>query len=361
MAGPAEVPPAASQGAGMRPGQTVTDHPRITLNGNPASPQESGFTREPPAKPPTQTAGPPTETVKPPEGEVNRDSSLKDPKEGEAQRDTTSPVLNLKDFSVLLIAVVDASDSMRPWLRDSNLTFSDFPGILSVSLNWKAIFIKGDGKKGFLKSRGSSLFLEDRGWLLKTKLWTPDLGRTVFTDTLSIHSEGETGFGFRKDQGGNVVVKGVCELPPGCQMGWNEKPLESLEAALLRDMNKHRNKHKEYIKAADIVVGVVMSDSDEGVHSRPEKRVTAERVVSVFSGNYPGKPFLGYGIIMTREDPGCRKKWKGRKERRAGYGDRIAELAEITGGENFSLCASDYTALAQQIVSDVERKARLLP
>ena len=226
--------------------------------------------------------------------------------------------------------------------------FHRFPYILSASLNWRAIFTRGNGKGAF-KTNGRALNLEDRGQLLRTNLWTPDLGSKVFIDTLRIHREREKGFVVQ--EGDNTVTVNECLLPPGCEWGWNEKPLESLKATLLRN--------KEYIKEADIVIGMVASDSDEGDRSRPEKRVTANQVVSVFNSKYPGKPFLGYGILMTPEDPGCREKWKWAKERIT-YGERIAKLAELTDGANFSLCESDYDALAQEIISDIRLKARFL-
>ena len=65
--------------------------------------------------------------------------------------------------------------------------------------------------------------MEDDGQLLRTSLFTPDLGGGVFIDTLRIHRERES-LSFMVDQGDNTVSVsyGILMTPedPGCLKNW---------------------------------------------------------------------------------------------------------------------------------------------
>ena len=251
---------------------------------------------------------------------------------------TQQPLPEKADPKVLIIVVVDTSNSMKRWLRNSKYPFDDFPKTLSP-LDWTAIFTKADSQ-GFLSSKGRAMRLEHDGHLLLDRQLTKDMKdyESIFIDTLRLH-------GFNEYFGGHDGASTQeCDLSPGCQWGRNEKPLKSLKATLIANRSS--------IESADIVVAIVISDSDEGRHSDSTDKVHASEVKNLFETEYSTKQLITYGIIMTPDDPGCLEQWHWTSEKV--YGERIAQMALETGGANFSLCEPSYVPLAEKIVSDIQ-------
>ena len=242
------------------------------------------------------------------------------------------------DSKVFMIFVVDTSNSMKRWLRRANHTFQGFAEALSP-LQWTAMFTKADGGS-LVQTKGRAIYLEKDGVLLQKKYLSQDVKdyKSIFLDTLRLHGYLEYFIG----DGADMLE---CDIAPGCQWGWNEKPLEALKLSLLNNKNQ--------IEKADIVTAVIISDSDEGVHYTDEKRVKASDVISVFKGNYSKKKLITYGIIMLPNDSDCLKQWHWTSENT--YGERIAKMAEKTGGINVSLCEEDFTPLAYKMVSDIRK------
>ena len=239
---------------------------------------------------------------------------------------TRQPLPGKPDPKILIIVVVDTSNSMKRWLRNSKYPFDEFIPTLSP-LDWTVIFTKADGQ-GLLSSKG---------WAMRLEHDDMKNYESIFIDTLRLHGFNE----YFKPRGGSIQE---CDLSPGCQWGRNEKPLESFKASLLKNSNS--------IEQADIVVGLIISDSDEGRHSNSTDRVHASDVKNLFKTKYRTKQLITYGIIMTPDDPDCLSQWHWTSEKV--YGNRIAQMALETGGTNFSLCESSYVPLAEKIVSDIQ-------
>ena len=247
-----------------------------------------------------------------------------------------------------VVMIVDSSPSMLHFLRKVPKTFSGFIPALQP-LDWKMMFTNGD--HGWFSRKGKAMSLEDDGRLLWKDRYLsksmPDYV-SIFMDTLRVHDHYEY-----FDQRGDQPVASN-QLPPYSQFR-NEEPLKALKASFTKNLDFHR-------PDADVVVGIIFSDSDEGEHTKAEKRVKVEEVKQAFESQFGhnGKKLLVYSIIMIpTEDAECVEKYR-RKGLLGGYGGEglfgveLARMAEETGGKNFSLCDENYIPLARQIVSDVQ-------
>ncbi len=259
---------------------------------------------------------------------------------------------NQAPAKVDFIFIVDSSNSMDHFLRRVKRTFAGFLPTIDASLDWKIMFTHADhGDHGFFlanwaSSEGRAFSLERDGRrLLGEKYLTKNMEdyRTVFIDTLRLHDVYE----YYDDNSGGDQELDSCDLPPGCQ-GWNEQPLKALQGAFVRN--------RSFFRPGADVAAVIFSDSDEGEHTEPEKRVKAQDVVKAFHAEWgdEGKRFIAYPIIMIPgEDEECMKKyssgfWGGEGV----FGVEIARMAKVTNGTSSSLCANSYTPLARKIVSD---------
>ena len=266
---------------------------------------------------------------------------------GEVPATPLVPVTTKRGNSkVDIIFVVDASGSMNPFLRRVKETFAHFTSALE-SLDWQIMFTVA-AYGGFLfPDKGKAMRLERNGQLLRgTNFLRKDMigYDTVFIDTLRLHDMLEY-----MDHRGDQEIN-QCHLSPGCQW-WNEQPLKALKSAFVEN--------RSFFRPGADVAAVLFSDSDEGEHTRPEKRATAQDVLDGFNQQWgqDNKKFIGYGIIMIPgEDQACVDKyssgwWGGEGV----FGTELARLAQLTGGKNYSLCSSSYTSLANQITLDFSK------
>ena len=259
-----------------------------------------------------------------------------------------------RNGKVDIVFIVDASNSMDPFLRKVRDTFRGFIQTLAP-LDWKMMFTNADhGQHGFFLAnwgarKGRAMKLERDGELIWEDKYltkqTEDYG-TVFIDTLRLHDMYE----YMESHGGDSdQEKGSCELAPGCQ-GWNEQPLKSMKASFVRNRSFFR-------PGVDVAV-VLFSDSDEGEHTEPEKRVKSQEVLEAFQKEWgeEGKRLMSYGIIMIPgEDEECMKKYNSGFWGGEGVlGVELARMAKLTGGKNISLCSDSYLPIAHQIVSDFQ-------
>lgn len=253
---------------------------------------------------------------------------------------TTGETKEQQKPKVVVFISVDTTNSMKRFLtKRVASSFKGFTPALSP-LNWIIIFVKADGKH-WLSTRGHPMRLEYDGRLLQTRQLTPNMENheSIFIDTLRLHTYNEYLGGY------DDTSTPECELSPGCQWGWNEKPIMSLHTALM--------KNKSPIEEADAVVSISITDSDEGIHSKPEKKMSAKDLHTLFKKMY-NKPLRSYGIIMKKGEPGCLEQLGGAFSEGV-YSVEVAKLAEETGGANFSLCDKSYIPLAKKIVSDVQK------
>ena len=244
-----------------------------------------------------------------------------------------------------IVMIVDSSASMFHFLRKVPKTFSGFAPTLN-SLDWKMMFTNGD--HGWLSRSGKAMSLEDDGRVVwKNRYLSKSMPNydSIFIDTLRVHKHYE----YLDDRKGDDYIP-VNALPPYSQFR-NEEPLKALKASFTKNTGFYRSD-------ADVVVGIIFSDSDEGEHTKAEKRVKAEQVIEAFESQFgrTGKKLLVYSLIMTPEDGECmeehRRRWFVGGE--GLFGTELARMADLTGGESFSLCNQSYIPLARQIVSDVQ-------
>ncbi len=246
-----------------------------------------------------------------------------------------------------IIFVVDASNSMNHFLKKVQTTFAGFITALEM-LDWQMMFTTADYSDNSLApGKGTAITLERNGYLLgeQTILKKNMLDyRAIFMDTLRLHN-------FSEYYGRNPY-KAVdpCSLAPGCQ-GWDEQPLKALQASF--EFNR------SFFRPGADVATIIFSDSDEGEHTDPEKRTTAQNVINVFQKQWSmdNKKLISYGIIMVPgEDTACMEKYASGSWGGEGvFGTELARLSTLTGGKNYSLCSGSYTPLANQITIDFNK------
>ena len=248
-----------------------------------------------------------------------------------------------------VVWITDSSNSMLHFLRKVPKTFAGVIPALSP-LDWQMMFTNAD--YGWFSRDGRAMPLEDNGQvLLGQKYLTKNMQNhaSIFMDTLRVHKHYEY-----LDKRGDQELRSN-ELPPYSQL-WNEEPLKALKASFIENDDFHR-------LDADVLIGIIFSDGEEGEHTDPTERVKAEEVIQAFKDKFgkTGKKLLVYSIIMIPEkDAKCVEKyrWKGLLGGYGGegvFGVELAHMADQTGGKNFSLCDESYVPLARQIVSDVQR------
>ncbi len=247
-----------------------------------------------------------------------------------------------------IIFIVDTSHSMDSFLRKSREKFKGFLNALKP-LDWRILFTNAtDNKHRFFSYnlQGSVMPFEHRGVILKdTHYLTKDTPnhRSIFLDTLDVH----TGIASISTMGRNEasLVPGKCQRPPFCG-SYNEQPLKAMRSFL--------KKNVKYLRDDANVVTVIISDSDEGEHTDPAHRTTAEDVVHVFNDEFGGeyKKFIVYGILVKPGDEKCQKQQGGFLSNENLYAVRLSKIVELTKGTSASICDKNYTSLAEQITSD---------
>ena len=260
-----------------------------------------------------------------------RNANKQDPSYLRFKFDKTEQKIKYK--KPLIIVSVDTTHSMKGWLSNVEHTFQGFTKALSPFGDWKVIFVRADGN-GFFSSDGDPLTLEHEDYvLLKDTVLTPKMkySDAIFLDTLGTHNEEWI-----------KLLEGIdkkCLRSPGCQWLWNERPLLSLKTALMRNKN--------LINQADVVITIMISDSDES-------KTSATDVKTAFQKTYKNKKWINYGIIMKEGDSKCLSQQTSLATEGI-YSVKIAKMAQETGGTNFGFCEKSYLPLAQKIVSDLSK------
>ena len=251
------------------------------------------------------------------------------------------------DLEILI--VVDVSRSMDKNLKKLGESLSSLLEHIEGK-NWRIAFITADhGDHKSVRSSSDSwrnyigssarfgrfMQLEKSGQLLDYNILTktrPDY-KQIFEDTLT------------REKSSN------CAMPPGCQ-GNTEQPLRSLKAAFQR-YAEGESVFKEFFKPkADTVVLIATDEDERGGDSK--NATTAEDIIQEYNRVFSGKKKRLFGFSISIQDKDCYKKENGRLlgilgGSAARYGHIIGRLAELTGGENVSLCESDYSASLKQV------------
>ena len=245
-----------------------------------------------------------------------------------------------------IVFVVDASTSMFPFLKTNKIeqAFAHFIPTLKP-LDWQMMFINAD-----YGDKGRALRLERDGTLLRSKILKKGpMADLVFIDTLR-KSEPLEHMNSRGSE-----EKSECHLGPGCHglFVFNEQPLKSLKASFTNN--------RSFFRPGADVIAIIYSDTDEGESYRdPSKKTRAEEVLRAFNEQWghDNKRLMAYGIIMIPgEDQACVQKYSGGFFGSEGvFGTELARMAEITGGENYSICDTNYVPLAQKMVSHFQKQ-----
>ena len=137
-----------------------------------------------------------------------------------------------------------------------------------------------------------------------------------------------------------------CEQPPFCQKDL-EQPLRSLKSA----MERVNWDNKELFRPHADFVSFIIANEEERQED-PNRATTAQEVVDTFNRLLKplGKRFFAFNLLVL--DKKCQeseKKRGGIKSATANLGVEIGKLAELTGGENISICLENYNPSLQKI------------
>ena len=241
-----------------------------------------------------------------------------------------------------ILFVLDTSLSMYPYLHHA--FFKRFKNFISVldNLNWRMLFTDASYSDSddffslFDQARnGQAMRLEGRTRILDLKTLDPQVPdySNVFLYTITREPD-RTGH----DKGKRL---NECQYPPHCQ-GMSEKPLRALHASF--KANKHLTRED-----ADFIA-VIASSTDENAEG-DSQNITAEEVITEFKDTYGDeKRLLTFNLIVLPGDTDCALENNNFIFPETTPGNQIAELAQKTGGGNFSICLRDYSVVAEQIV-----------
>ena len=247
-----------------------------------------------------------------------------------------------------ILIVVDSSSSMNGHLESLGKSLSDILSVIS-DYDWQIAFTTvdhGDHEQVLQKLSseeewqdhasdlfprfGNLMFLEKNGRISNKKILTQntDFFEKVFYDTLSHFPERD------------------CTLPPFCHK-YLEQPLRSLKSALERS---NLDSESFFRSNADFV-SIIVTNEDERDEDA-SRATSAEEVVQAFNQLFnSSKKFLSFGIIVNDENCLNQELQKSQKAKQA---TRIAKLAQLTGGENLSICDENYSPNLQRISSVIK-------
>lgn len=123
----------------------------------------------------------------------------------------------------------------------------------------------------------------------------------------------------------------------------DERPM----AAIMMAIAKRFTDNISFFRSnADLVV-IVLTNEDEGSTGTDPLAMTASSVVSAFRASFGTlKSFTGFGILVRPGDTFCinqQAPYAGK------VGNIVSQLAVLTGGENGSICDTDYGAALDSI------------
>ena len=145
--------------------------------------------------------------------------------------------------------------------------------------------------------------------------------------------------------------KKLCDQPPFCQKPM-EQPLRSLKSAIER-VNLD---NKELFRPKADFVTLIISNERERLEDT-NRATSAQEVVDTFNQLLKpmGKRFFAFNIlVLDRECQKSEQERGGAKALTASLGFDIGELADLTGGENISICIEDYALALQKISQAIE-------
>lgn len=243
--------------------------------------------------------------------------------------------------SVDILFVVDTSYSMVQYLKKVDQTFRNFIPRLS-SVSWKIAFTNADYDPNAFSYYGRDLFngkamkLELDGNILpyNTLHVNSESSEKIFLDTLKRYEQGDI-----SDLSPDQYIN-PCDLPPYCQ-GRIRTPVYSLISSFSANKKLFRN-HADF-------VAVIFTNGDDMYSNNNTANVMMEEF-----RKYHGqqKRINIYSISIIPGDEECFSDDQANQYNYAvsDYGEKVYEIVRITGGKTISICASNYSPLASEIV-----------
>ena len=260
--------------------------------------------------------------------------------------ETEEFTLGEKKSLVDILIVADTSESMYHHLNNLGSSLLDLLSVIShydwqigitsadhgdhedplgLQQHWRDHILDPHGTFGGLMN------LENEKWLLNTKILTPKIDNyeDVFFHTLSHEPNRD------------------CHRPPYCHPRL-EQPLRSLIAAMKR---AHLDNSSFFRPQADFVSLIVANEKER---SEDRARATqALQVVQTFNEifGHLDKKFIAFNILILDED--CLAVEK-ENHKMASIATSIAELADLTGGSNISICSKSYGQILENISKHIK-------
>ena len=250
------------------------------------------------------------------------------------QMETEEFVLGEKKSLVDILVVADTSESMYHHLDNLGQSLSNLLSVISyydwqigitssdhgdhtnplgLQQSWRDHVLEPHGKFGGLMN------LESGGRLLHAKILTPKFPNyeDIFFHTLSHDSSRN------------------CNFPPYCHPSL-EQPLRSLKAT----MHRAQLDNSSFFRPEADLISLIITNEEERAEDR-RRATQAEQVVQTFNQvfGHLSKKFIAYNILVI--DRNCQATEREKTEV-ARIGQSIAKLADLTGGENISICNRNY-------------------
>lgn len=199
----------------------------------------------------------------------------------------------------------------------------------SLQQSWRDYILEPHGRYGGLMK------LENDSRVLNTKILTSEMVgyEDIFLHSLSHGSNRE------------------CHRPPYCHPRL-EQPLRSLKSAIQRALLDNAS----FFRPSADFVSLIITNEEERAEDR-KRATTARQVVQTFNETFGhlNKQYIAFNILVTEET--CLQSEKAISEQ-AQIAYSVAELAELTGGYNISLCQQNYgqelRKLSQHIKNSLE-------
>ncbi len=187
---------------------------------------------------------------------------------------------------------------------------------------------------------GGLMNLEDGNHILSLKILTPKVENYehIFGQSLSHSSFGD------------------CHRPPYCHPPL-EQPLRSLKSAMERAWLDN----KSFFRPQADLISLIITNEEERAENRA-RATSPEQVVRTFNKifGHLNKKFIAFNILIL--DEGCLAVER-ETAPMAGIAHSVAQLADLTGGYNISICEDNYGRalrnLSQYIKNSVENSVLL--
>ncbi len=248
-----------------------------------------------------------------------------------------------KEADFLFIA--DTSYNMVKHLEEVPNTFKGFLPRLSPVL-WKMGVTNADYDPSTFSYferdlfKGRVMLLELNGNILPYKFLYPYFTNSeeVFLDTLKRYQEGDI------PHSSSVQYINPCDLPPYCQ-GNIRSPIHSLISAFSVNIDLLR-------KNVDWFIAIIFTNGDDKYIDDNTNNILMSELQKYHG---PKKKIRIYSIAIIPDDEKCLNNIKTAQYAfaTASYSHNIHKVVRATGGDTLSICAPNYSSLADAIVQSL--------